>query len=119
MHEMSVAINLLELAEQEAKNRGCQRLVGVTVQYGQISGIMPEALKLAFKAATQGTLHANASLTLEMLPLRLRCPFCQTVFGGRQDADLFAPCPGCGEDFGHIVEQGKELLLSRVEAIPE
>lgn len=118
MHEMSIALNLLEMAEAEAKSRSCQRLVAVTVQYGQISGVMPEALAMAFTAITKGTPHEQAVLNLEMLPLRLKCPFCQTIFGGNDKTDIFAPCPNCGEEFGHIVEQGKELLLAKIEAVP-
>lgn len=116
MHEMSIAVSLLEMAREEAARLGCSRLLAVTVHYGQISGIMPEALELAFQALIQNSPHADCRLNLVMLPLRLRCPFCQTVFGGEDQEALFQPCPHCGETFGHIVEQGKELLLARVEA---
>ncbi len=116
MHEMSIAASLLEMAETEAAKANCRHLVKVTVHYGQISGIMPEALQFAFAALTAGTPHANCRLELVMLPLRLRCPFCGTRFGGENQADVFQPCPQCGEAFGHIVEQGKELLLARVTA---
>lgn len=115
MHEVSVAASLLALAEEEIAAKGCARILGLTVQYGQISGIMPEALRLAFAAVSAGTPHEGASLVLEELPLRLRCPFCQTCFGA--DEGIFAPCPNCGEEFGHIVEQGRELMLMRIEAV--
>lgn len=113
---MSIAMSMLEMAEAEAAKVHCDRLLAITVQYGQISGIMPEALRLAFESFTRGGPHAGCRLELTMLPLRLRCPFCRTVFDGGDQTAIFAPCPNCGEEFGHIVEQGKELILARIEA---
>ena len=113
---MAIAASLLEIAEVEAKAQNCMKLRRLTVHYGQISGIMPEALELAFAALVAGTPHEGAKLDLVMLPLRLKCPFCQTVFSGADS--IFVPCPTCGEEFGHHIEQGKELLLARLEADP-
>lgn len=117
MHEMAIAASILELAQSEAAACGCSRLLAVSVQHGQLSGIMPEALELAFRALAAGTPNEGARLHLERLPLRLRCAFCGSRFGGEGQEALHMPCPGCGEEFGHIIEQGKELLLARVEAI--
>lgn len=116
MHEMSIAASLLEIAEAEAKRQQCNRLLKIRVEYGAIAGIMPEALQMCFKALIQDTPHKMAVLELVCLPLRLRCPFCGAVFGGEGQESLWTPCPQCGEEFGHIVEQGKELLLARLEA---
>lgn len=117
MHEMAIAISLLDIAEAEAKAQGCAKLRRLIVHYGQIAGIMPEALELAFSTLIAGTKHENAKLELIMVPLRLKCPFCHTVFSASDS--IFTPCPNCGEEFGHIVEQGKELLLARLEAEPD
>lgn len=114
MHEMSIAASLLAIAEEEAKAGGCEKLQSLTVHYGQISGIMPEALQMAFAALIAGTQHEGAQLNLVMVPLRLKCAFCQTVFTDVESA--FTPCPNCGEEFGHSVEAGTELLLAHLEA---
>lgn len=116
MHEMSIAQSLLELAEAEARANGCARLISIRVEYGAISGVMPEALRLCFQALVAETRHAGASLELQEIPLKLQCPFCGAVFGGAGQDSLWEPCPGCGESFGHTVIQGRELLLSRIEA---
>lgn len=118
MHEMSLAVSLLAMAEAEAAQAGCARITAVTVHYGQISGVMPDALALAFDSLIAGGPHRGASLELVQLPLRLRCPSCQAVFPGSGPESRFLPCPDCGEEFGHTVEQGAELLLARVEALP-
>lgn len=116
MHEMAIAQSLLAMAEEEIGRRNCSRLELVRVEYGALSGVVPESLQFCFETMIKGTPHEGGRLELICLPLRLRCPFCGEVFGGEGQDALWQPCPGCGEQFGHVVEQGKELILSRLEA---
>ncbi|MDR2055056.1 MAG: hydrogenase maturation nickel metallochaperone HypA [Desulfovibrio sp.] len=117
MHEMALARSLLSMAEEEIARRDCTRLLAARVEYGALAGLMPEALHCCFEAIIRGTAHEQARLELVCLPVRLRCPFCGAIFGGDSQDALATPCPGCGELFGHIVEQGKEMILSRLEAL--
>lgn len=116
MHEMALAENLLELALAEARKAGCDRLLAARVEYGPLAGIMPEALALCFEAVAREAGQQQARLTLVALPLLLRCPFCQAEFGGKDRDAIWQPCPQCGGEFGHIVLQGRELVLARIEA---
>lgn len=116
MHEMAIAESLLEMAREEIAAKGCDRILSITVHCGQIAGVMPDALKFAFEALVTGGPHEGAELRVIELPLILRCPFCQTIFDSKKDGTLFQACPGCGEEFGHSVEQGRELLLAQIEA---
>ena len=116
MHEMSIAQSLLQMAEDEIARQGCTRLEVVSVTYGSLSGVVPESLQFCFETMVYGTPHEGARLELTELPLRLRCTACGKVFGGEGQDALWLPCPSCGEQFGHVVEQGKELYLSRLEA---
>lgn len=114
---MSLAMNLLELAREEAARNGCNRLIRVRVDYGALSGALPEALRFCFQTLVGETEDRDAILELREIPLRLRCPMCNAVFGGDGPGALWEPCPECGEVVGHIVEQGRELILSQIEAI--
>ncbi|MDR2573179.1 MAG: hydrogenase maturation nickel metallochaperone HypA [Desulfovibrio sp.] len=116
MHEMALAQSLLSLAEEELLRCNRTRLVMARIEYGVLAGVMPEALRCCFEMLTRGTAHEQARLELVSLPLRLKCPLCGATFGGESREALVTPCPGCGELFGHIVEQGKEMILSRIEA---
>lgn len=117
MHEMNIAASILELASEEAARQNCNRLLRVRVHYGVLTGIMPEALRICFAALTNETGHKGVELELIRLPLRLRCPMCANVFEGEGQESIWNPCPQCGEAIGHIVEQGRELLLAQLEAI--
>lgn len=116
MHEMSIAASLLELAKEEARRRECSRISKIRVEYGAISGVMPEALRFCLMALCAGTENEEMELELVKIPLRLRCPLCNHVFGGETKEAQWQPCPACGEIFGHTVEQGTELVLARLEA---
>ncbi len=118
MHEMAVAQSLMAVALQEAARQNCGRILALRVDYGAIAGIMPEALEFCFQSLVAGTPHEGAVLELRRLPLKLRCAMCNARFGGEEQDALWQPCPQCGEEVGHIVEQGRELLLARLEAAP-
>ena len=53
--------------------------------------------------------EALQSVQAQIMALRAR-------FGGEGQDALWLPCPDCGEQFGHVVEQGRELFLNRLEA---
>lgn len=114
---MSIATSLLELAITCARQQNCDTLLRVRVEYGLLAGIMPDALELCFAALVAGTPHEKAKLELVCLPLRLRCPLCCAIFEGSDQDALWLPCPQCGESLGHIVEQGRELVLAQLEAV--
>lgn len=117
MHEMAIAQNILDIVREEMAARQCTRLARIGLECGALSGVEPESLRLSLEALLAGGPWADASLGLHIIPLRLRCFSCGTEFGGEcgQDA-LWQPCPQCGEQFGHTVEQGKELRISHLEA---
>ena len=116
MHEMSLAMNILELAEEKKKKNGCNRLSRICVDCGALCGAMPEALEFCLKCLLAETAHKDAILELVKVPVKLRCLICHTVFEGSGQDSLWQPCPKCGEIMGHDVEQGRELVLSRIEA---
>ena len=116
---MSIAISLLELAEAEAAQHACKRILRLKVEYGAMSGIMPEALKFCFNALLEGGPHQGAVLELVEIPVKLRCPACGASFGAENKDMLLQCCPVCGAISGHNVEQGRELLLSHLEAEPD
>ena len=111
MHEMSLAQNILDIARQELKARGCTRLTGVRLRCGTLAGVELSSLRFGFEVLLKGTPDETASLVIEEIPLRLRCGACGGEFGG----EGWEPCPHCGEQLGHEVLQGKELNIVAVE----
>ena len=113
MHEFSLAVELVDLAEAAAREAGSERVTGVTVTLGPLAGVDPRALRLAFEAASEGTALHGASLRLVETVVRARCSVCQFSFTP-SEPDLVAVCPTCGQPTMDL-ESGDEFLLSSLE----
>ncbi len=115
MHELSVALNLLEGVQETAARDGIERILAVHVRVGALSGIAPEALKFSWELATAGTVAANSALRIEDVPLVVFCPTCAAERTPRAASGLV--CPECGSACPTIV-RGRELQLVAME-VPE
>jgi len=116
MHEMSLAINILNTAQTEAVKHGATRLTLVQVRYGCLANMQPEAMQMAFSALILDTPHFNAKLILVEEKLRLRCYLCSHIFQALGREDMFGLCPACGKSASYFVEAGEGIFLDHLEA---
>jgi len=65
MHELSIAITLVELAADAARSLGAARVNRVFVRLGTRAGVAAEALRFSFDLAAEGTIVQGARLELE------------------------------------------------------
>lgn len=107
MHEMSLAISIVELICEKALETGAERITAIELEVGRLSGFMPEALVFCFAAAAQGTPAAGASLEIREVEGLGRCLDCGREFAV---SVLPAQCQGCA---GYAVEvaRGRELKV--------
>ena len=77
MHELSIAMSILDMAGEEAENRGGGRVLGIHLKLGPLSGVVKEALLSAFGLAQESDPLAEAQLIIEEVPLVVYCPNCQ------------------------------------------
>lgn len=112
MHELSIALSLLDLALEAAARYPDARVVAVHAKVGQLSGVLVEALQSAYELGRQGTPLEDAHLVVEVVPIRGYCSRCQ----GEREA-LSAQnvrCRDCTEPLARIL-QGREIELSALE----
>ncbi len=87
--------------------------MSVTLQIGQLSGVDPEALRLAFPLAARGTIAECAKLRLKKTPAVLKCHKCGR--SSRAAGQTFvAVCAHCAETDVQIIA-GTELLILKAE----
>lgn len=116
MHELSIAMNLVEIAESAAKDAGVNRVQALHLRLGLFSGVVKDSLLFAYEIATENTLLAASRLVIEELPLVIYCPHCQAE---RQlDGLQLLECPICGMASNDI-RQGKEIELAFLEVEDE
>ena len=112
MHELSIAMSILESLEEEANARGCGSVEAVHIRVGGLSGVVPEALASAYELAAEATPFARARLVIEQVPIVIYCRAC------RQERQTESPrwfcCPECNTLSGELVS-GRELEISALE----
>ncbi len=104
MHELSIAVALIDTVRRAAPAGAVVRIVHVRA--GPMRAIAPEALDWAWQAATADSDLAGSTIDLDTLPWTLHCPTCDRTFTA---ADLFAPCT-CGNTTAHPFSEANEIL---------
>ena len=112
MHELSIAMSIVEFAEEEAERRGSPRVTAVYLRLGAFSGVVKDALVTSFEIACADTKLAGSKLIVEEVPLVVYCSKCEEKRA--VDADHWFKCPECGGDMPEIL-QGKELQVTALE----
>ena len=112
MHELSIAISILDVAEEEAKRHGGGQVAAIHLRLGAFCGVFKDALVSAFELARDGSPWPDVELIVEEIPLEVFCLDCATR------RILTAPqrlhCPACGTATPDIVG-GRELEVVALE----
>lgn len=111
MHELSIAISLVEIAEEEARRLGA-RVSAVHLRLGALSGVVKEALESSYEMACADTPLQGSRLIIEEVPVVVYCPRCEEQ-RLLQSVQLFC-CPVCGTPTPDV-RQGKEMDLVALE----
>jgi hydrogenase nickel incorporation protein HypA/HybF len=92
MHELSLAMNLVELAESEMLKSGSSSIFSVNVMVGRLSGVDPDALKFMLDLSKKNTLLENALINFDLVDGKGSCRNCHHEF----IVETLAPvCPAC------------------------
>src|SRR5579863_7658657 len=111
MHELSIAMGIVEAASDEAQKRGV-RVTAVHLRLGALSSVVKDALLFSYEVACQDTPLEGSHLIVEDVPVVVFCPRCNQP-RTLASVQLFE-CPECGTPTGHVV-QGKELEVVALE----
>jgi len=111
MHELSIAMSIVEMAEEEALTRNAH-VSAVHLKLGMLSGVVKEALLSSYGIACDGTALEGSRLVIEEVPVQVFCPVCNV---NRTLASMqWFICPECGATTPTVVH-GKELEVTALE----
>ena len=116
MHELSVALSIVEMASREAESRGGVRVNAVHLKLGQLSGVVKESLLFSYDLACEGTPLEGSHLVIEEIAPVAYCPACETE-RALDSVQRFC-CSVCGALTPELV-QGKELEVVALEITDE
>jgi len=112
MHELSIALSLLETAEEQSRQRGGVRISAIHLRVGPLSGVMADALAGAFEMATERSEFAGCRLVITETPLVINCPTCKAE---REVESIQKMCCNvCGTATADVAS-GRELEVFAME----
>jgi hydrogenase nickel incorporation protein HypA/HybF len=112
MHELSIALSIIDVAGEEAERQGAGKVHAVHLRLGPLSGVVKEALVGAFELARQGTPLDHASLVIEDVPVRGHCPRCDAEVDVASIQEVC--CSGCRTPIARLVS-GREMEVFALE----
>ena len=112
MHELSIALSILDLAAEEAARQGGGRVAAIHLRLGPLAGVVQAALRSAYDLAREGSGLEGAALVIEEVPLVAYCPACAAERTLASPQELC--CPVCGAPTPQVV-RGRELEVVALE----
>lgn len=110
MHELSLALNIIDIVASRAAAEGGHTITEIEVDVGQLAGVQIDSLEFCFQAARKATPAENAALKIIPIPGKGRCSECRHEFAV---AAFFASCPQCG-GFAVEILEGKDLKIRSI-----
>jgi hydrogenase nickel incorporation protein HypA/HybF len=111
MHELSIALSIVEMAAEEAERRDV-RVNAVHLRLGALSGVVKESLLFSYDLACDGTSIEGSRLVIEEVPTVAYCPDCQAERA--LEAGPRFCCPVCNAPTPEVV-RGRELEVVALE----
>jgi hydrogenase nickel incorporation protein HypA/HybF len=112
MHELSIAISMIDQIIEESESRGGLDVEVVHLKLGVFSGVDKDALLFSYELACEGTLLQGSRLLIETIPLVIHCEVCQK---DRTPPSLYQLCcPEC-QTPGQTIVSGREIEVASLE----
>ena len=112
MHELSIALSMIEGVLEEVKRQGDVHVEAVHIKLGVFSGVDRSSLEFSYGVACQCTALEGSRLVIEEVPILMHCPTCggeRTVPSAQQLC-----CPDCQTPAAEIL-RGQELEVTALE----
>jgi hydrogenase nickel incorporation protein HypA/HybF len=107
MHELSIALGIVRIAEKETKNAKANRVDTIELEIGTLAGIEFDSLDFVWPSAVKGTVLENAIKKIKIIEAKGKCIDCDTFFNIK---NIYDSCPNCNSFLKGII-QGKELKV--------
>ncbi len=111
MHELAISEAIVA---QVCETVDGGSVVRVALEIGQLSAVVPDAVRFCFDLAAKGTLVEGATLEITEIPGLARCRQCEASVALGDCA--IGTCPACGGVALDLVS-GQELRIKWVEVI--
>jgi len=112
MHELSIAMSIIEGATEEARRHGGAKVNAVHLKLGPLSGVAKDALLFSYELACEGTALEGSRLVIEEVPAAAFCTNCEVERA--LNSIQWMCCQVCGAPATQVT-QGREIELVALE----
>ncbi len=113
MHELSIALGIVKIAEDETAKAKAKKVTKIELEIGVLAGVEIDSLNFVWSSAVQDTVLENAEKEILIIEGKGKCIDCNTEF---EMDNIYDCCPECGSNFKGILK-GKELRVKAIEVI--
>jgi len=111
MHELSIAMNIIDIVEEEMNKYHATNVGKIELEIGSLSGVVPEMLEFALKESMQDHPVKHAKIVINHIQAEGKCEQC----GLTQKIETFYdPCSHCG-NYNLTIKSGRELNIKSIE----
>ena len=107
MHEFSMALEVISLAQREAEKNSANAIQEITIEVGDLSGVEADAFESALGLLVNDSILGNASVNIIRTPGIGRCNACAYDF---EMTHRMATCPKCA-CFPSEINGGQEFRV--------
>ena len=112
MHELGIVFHILRTVNEAAEENELKEVSSVTLELGEVSGVVAELLTDCWRWAVQkeeGAAHA-AALQIEPIEAVTLCNDCQKTYATVQYGRI---CPYCGSE-NTFLQTGNEIMVKEI-----
>ena len=113
MHELSIALGIVKIAEDETSKAKASKVTKIELEIGVLSGIEIDSLNFIWEFAVKDSILELAEKEISIIPGKGKCVDCDTEFDME---NIYDCCPNCNSYFKEILK-GKELRVKALEVI--
>lgn len=114
MHELGIVFHVIDRIEELAKENELTEIASVTLELGEVSGVIPHYLTDCWDwAVKKHEVMKNSKLIVESLPAVTYCEDCQKTYPTIQYGKT---CPHCQSPHTYLLT-GNECSIKEIEAM--
>ncbi len=113
MHELSIALGIVKIAEDETAKVNAKTVTKIELIVGVLSGVEIDSLEFVWSSAVKDSVLEKAELEITRVEGKGKCVDCDTIFDME---NIYDCCPNCNSNFKGILK-GKELKVKALEVI--
>ena len=114
MHELGIVFHIIRTVEDVARQNDVTRIRRVTLQLGEVSGVVESYLQDCWKwAADRSKLMKGCLLKNEIIPAVTYCEDCGKTYETVKHGKI---CPYCHSENTYLLS-GNEVEIKEIEAV--